>query len=89
MGYQAPGSFDAFWKSKDGGSEKRKRTGHAKKHTKSNLSPEEFAALGLRTASSQKQSFAKSKQSSERTEVAESSTKDKTKDDKSGGTTSS
>ncbi|KAJ9585151.1 hypothetical protein L9F63_003042, partial [Diploptera punctata] len=74
LGYQAPGSFDAFWKSKEGTSDKRKRSGNSKRNTKSNLSPEEFAALGLRT--SQKHSSSKPKQNTERTvyvDVPESS----------------
>ncbi|XP_069683708.1 ribonuclease P protein subunit p25-like protein isoform X2 [Periplaneta americana] len=64
-GYQAPGAYDAFWKS-ERGSEKYRRQGQtSRKNMKANISAEQFAAMGLRTGSSYKQSSSKQKQTSE------------------------
>jgi hypothetical protein len=65
--YQAPGAYDAFWKSSEG-AEKNKRSGPtARRSVKTGVSAEQFAALGLKTGTGtgHKQASGKQKQKSE------------------------
>ncbi|XP_049958307.1 ribonuclease P protein subunit p25-like protein isoform X1 [Schistocerca serialis cubense] len=48
-GYQAPGSFDTFWRSTEGSSEHVRKQNQPKRNRGPRVSNEEFAAMGLRS----------------------------------------
>jgi hypothetical protein len=82
--YQAPGAYDAFWKSSEG-TEKNKHSGPtARKSMKGGVSAEQFAAMGLRTGTGHKQTSGKQKQKLEpiaHVDIPDTSIKEESKDE--------
>jgi hypothetical protein len=60
--YQAPGAYDAFWKSNEGTEKNKRSAPTAQKRLKAGVSTEQFAAMGLRTGTGHKQTSGKQKQ---------------------------